>query len=100
MLHNSALSKARFQITPKRLNFLKDLSTLLAFLINFLMLFFVERDGHERETPFLIQWAITVLGFMQLGSSSTLIVFYVVNRAALITKSRWREHAFHTRKRV
>jgi hypothetical protein len=49
MMHNEALGRSKFAITPERLALLKDFSTLLSVLMNLILIIFVERTNHFRE---------------------------------------------------
>ena len=49
MNHNEELSRAWLQITPGRLMALKDFSTFVGLLINFIYLCFAERRYHYRD---------------------------------------------------
>jgi len=68
MVHNEGLSRSTIQITPHRLRMLKDFSTVLAFLINFIMLAFYEKVNHARDTsiPYEVEYSINVLGIIQV----------------------------------
>jgi hypothetical protein len=50
MIHNEALSRSKFAVTPERLAMLKDFSTLLSVIMNLILIAFLERRGHYRET--------------------------------------------------
>lgn len=53
----------------------------------------MKRGDHFRDpvSPDYIQKLINVLGIVQGSSSGILIVFYVVNKYALVTKAKWRD---------
>jgi hypothetical protein len=60
MKHNENLTKMFIEITPKRLTDLKDVSTIIGLLINFLFLSFARKKFHYRE-PDIDDWVIEVI---------------------------------------
>ena len=73
---------------------LKDFSTLVGLLINFIYLIFAKRKYHYRELD-IDDWVINsieILGYIQGASSLILIFFYAINKKQLITKKKWREY--------
>lgn len=99
---NEGLSSQLIEITPKRMALLKDFSTFIAFLINAIMLFFYKRQHHYRNPriPQYIEDSIQYLGIVQGFSSGILILFYSINRASLIIKSRWRSFCEQNKKKL
>lgn len=94
MNHNEELSRAVLQITPRRLMLMKDFSTVVGLLINFIYLCFAKRKYHYREMD-IADWvveSIEILGYIQGASSAILIFFYVINKKRLITQNKWREY--------
>lgn len=63
MNHNEELSRALLQITPKRLTALKDFSTLVGLIINFIFLTFASRKFHYRELD-ISSWVIDTIGIL------------------------------------
>jgi hypothetical protein len=93
MNQNEALTRAILKITPKRLQMLKDFSTFVGLIINFIFLGFARKKYHYRE-PDIDDWVIDVieiLGIIQGASSGLLIFFYAINKKRLITQMKWRE---------
>ena len=87
MNHNEELSRAFLQITPNRLMLLKDFSTMVGLMINFVYLTFAKRKYHYRELD-IDSWVvdtIEILGYIQGASSGILIFFYAINKKRLIT---------------
>mmetsp|Transcript_11847 Transcript_11847/g.18254 ORF Transcript_11847/g.18254 Transcript_11847/m.18254 type:complete len:178 (+) Transcript_11847:331-864(+) len=94
MNHNEELSRAFLQITPSRLMLLKDFSTMVGLLINFVYLVFARRKYHYREID-IEDWVVDVieiLGYIQGASSGILIFFYAINKKRLITQKKWRDY--------
>lgn len=60
MNHNEELSRAILQITPGRLNALKDFSTMVGLSINFLYLCFARRKFHYRTLD-IDPWVIDTI---------------------------------------
>lgn len=94
MLHNERLSRNKWSITPQRLNMLKDASTGLALILNFLLIAFVIRVDNYRTVyiPDAANQTITYCGIVQLVLSGSLIVCYTLARGGLITKAKWRDY--------
>ena len=72
---------------------LKDFSTFVGLLINFIYLCFAERRYHYRDMD-VAEWvsdSIANLGLIQGASSGILIFFYAINKKRLITQRKWRE---------
>jgi len=93
MIYNEGLQRSTFAITPERLQMLKDFSTALALIINFVLIGWVERVNHYRDVyvPDIAEYIITYGGILQGVSSAVLILFYMSARGGIITKARWRE---------
>jgi len=92
MYHNESLNNSKIQITPQRLEVLENLSTFIAFTINGVMLSEYEREGasvkpHIGGQAESIVW---YLGYGQLTTSSLLFFFWIINKASLYMKQRWR----------
>jgi len=66
MVMNEGLTSQLIEITPSRLSFLKDFSTVIALGINGLMLFFYKRTYHyrNRDIPEWVSEAIEYLGIV------------------------------------
>jgi hypothetical protein len=50
MMFNEELSRSKFAITPERLSALKDFSTFLSVLMNLVLISFIERVNHYRDS--------------------------------------------------
>jgi len=70
---------------------LKDFSTVLAVIINLVMVASITRNKSEVIVPEVSAYLITYGGLIQGISSFLLIIFYISARGGLITKSRWRQ---------
>ena len=62
MLHNDKLRSAPIKITPDRLNFLKDFSTVIGLTINLIFLF-SSRQYHYREL-YVEDWIIDSIEYL------------------------------------
>jgi hypothetical protein len=73
---------------------LKDFSSLVGLGISLAQLFFLQRINNYRDpyVPEYISLIIFVLGIIQGTSSFILIVFYAINKYALVTKQGWRTY--------
>jgi rubrerythrin len=60
MNHNEELSRATLQITPKKLMYLKDFSTLIGLIINLTYLLNASRKYHYRELD-VEDWVIDTI---------------------------------------
>jgi|LauGreDrversion4_2_1035121.scaffolds.fasta_scaffold190804_2 hypothetical protein len=71
---------------------LKDFSTMLALIINFIMVATITRTNNFKDIymPEASKYLITYGGLIQGISSGMLIIFYLSARGGLITKSKWR----------
>jgi hypothetical protein len=101
MEHIETLSKSSIQITPTRLNALRDFSTLLALAVCSLVLIFYEygidfdAEGNASLGPTApppIKEAISILGYIQLCTAFLLLMGELYTRSHLIIKSGWREY--------
>lgn len=93
MHHNDYLNRATIKITPERLMFLKDFSSVVGLIMNLTFLCFATRKWHYKilEVP---DWAIDTieyLGYIQGSSSLILIFFFAINKKKLITNIMWRD---------
>ena len=94
MIHNEELSRATIQITPQRLTALKDFSSVVGLVINFLFLYYSKHKYHYKylDIPDWTVDAVEILGYIQGSSSLILIFFFAINKLNLITKKKWREY--------
>ena len=106
MEHIEMLSKSTIQITPSRLNTLRDCSTLLALAACILVLLFYEYNVEFTENgdamlgptaPNDIKEAISILGYIQLCTAFLLLMGELYTRAHLIIKSGWRAYVEENR---
>ena len=88
-------------MTPDRLNFLRDCSTLLAVGISILIIGFykydsiIYSDGSIDIGPTIAVTpgsVIVILGYIQLGTAAILLVGWIINKASLIIKAGWRSY--------
>ena len=83
MEHIEVLSHSSIQITPTRLNFLRDISTLIALAVSALVLIFYEygieydEAGNAKIGPTVdarISLTIKVLGYVQFCTAISLLI--------------------------
>ena len=83
MKHVEKLSRALIQITPSKISFIRDLSTLISFIINVLMIIYYKQelvpqtDGSSVYQPVIVAWAsdaISWLGLLQCITSLTMLI--------------------------
>ena len=66
MIHNEELSRATIQITPQRLTALKDFSSVVGLIINFLFLYYAKNKYHYKYLD-IEDWvvdAVEILGYV------------------------------------
>jgi hypothetical protein len=106
MEHIEMLSKSSIEITPTRLNALRDISTLLALAACCLVLIFYEYNVEFNTegdailgptAPADIKDAIAILGYIQLCTAFFLLMGELYTRAHLIIKSGWRAYVEENR---
>lgn len=101
MEHIEMLSKSSIEITPTRLNALRDVSTIIALAVCILMLIFYEYnieltdDGNALlgpTAPTDIKEVIKILGYVQFCTAITLLMGEMYTRAHLIVRTGWRKY--------
>mmetsp|Transcript_30706 Transcript_30706/g.47084 ORF Transcript_30706/g.47084 Transcript_30706/m.47084 type:complete len:119 (-) Transcript_30706:1184-1540(-) len=99
MEHLEERSHDYIKITPERLNFFRDVSTVIAFVVSFVVIGYykyerVEKpDGSSDYTSFievLPNNIISNLGYGQLVTSVALLIGFCLNNVNIIVKSGWR----------
>lgn len=100
MTHLENRSHAFLKITPQKLSFYRNFSTLLSIFISLIVLFFykygyVERPDGKLDKIYMIdKWPtffMDYVGYFQLGTSLTLLVGTYLNQSNIIIKNGWRE---------
>jgi hypothetical protein len=94
MEHNEKLAKATIKFTPKTLNILRDFSTFMSVTINFLLLTFRNLDYKEKSIYLKPEWIdnwITIIGLVQICTSSIVLLIYIYSKGTLIIGKKWRE---------
>ena len=107
MYHVEMLSRAWIVLTPARLSFVNLLSTLITYTINFFILYFYKYDEVTEGTrnaiaPRIdpaINMRITLLSYVLLGLGCLEFIGWMITKAALITKSQWRQLITETQAR-
>lgn len=100
MEHLEERSHDYIKITPERLNFFRDLSTVIAVAISFVAVGFyrydrIEKaDGSSDYTSYIDAFPnliILWLGYAQMITSMTLLIGFMLNKINIIVKSGWRK---------
>lgn len=101
MHHLAYLQKQVIVISSKRLNMLRDLSTILAFIINFWILYSYSinlnkgelNSGHvDSSDPNIpIDSVVNAFGYAQLVTSCLMLILWLMIYGPLILKQQWRE---------
>ena len=100
MDHLEVMSHARIQITPQRLNYMRDFSTLMALLIGGVIIssykydFIPKNDGSVMYTSnidYIQSQCIFYFGCIQGITSFMLVVGFCVNKINLIVRAGWRQ---------
>jgi prenyltransferase beta subunit len=88
MHHNYMLDNMPIKVTPIFLMKLKDASTIVGAMISGTQLIFLQRDNHNKDIKEnkVLSKIITILGLIQGTSSFVLIICYIINKYALVTK--------------
>lgn len=95
------LSKSSIEITPAKLNALRDISTVIALAICILVLVFYEYNVEFNDAgdallgptaPTNIKEAIRILGYIQFCTAITLLMGEMYTRAHLIVRTGWRTY--------
>ncbi len=99
MNYVEVLSHKTIQITPARLNFLRDCSTMIALAVSIIMLLFYRYDKELQEEgnyldrpviPELAENVMSYLGFIQLATSISLLLGFIYTKSTLIISNKWR----------
>jgi hypothetical protein len=98
MHHLAYLGSMPISISAKRLNKIRDLSTILAFFINFWIIYSYsiilgsERKAEvENEDILPVQTIIDISGYIQIGTSVLMLLMWLIINSPLILKQKWRE---------
>ena len=100
MEHLEERSHDYIKITPERLNLFRDISTIIAVTVSFVVLGsyrydrIMKADGSSDYTATIKDWPnfiITQCGYAQLVTSLTLLIGFCLNRINIIVKQGWRE---------
>ena len=109
MEHLEERSHDFIKITPERLNFMRDISTLIAITISFIVIGFYRydriemADGSSNYTSNIDPLAnsmIVYLGYVQLTTCMILIIGFCLNRINIIVKSGWRKKTDENQKNL
>ena len=102
MHHMSWLQKLPFHFTAARLDFFRDFSTLVALLINIILIIVLKRNI-AANVSFIYKGnlfdiidanlLIRVLGLIQLVSSSLMLTFWLIINTPVILTAQWNELA-------
>jgi len=98
MHHMSWLSKLPFHFTAARLDFFHDFSTVLALFINIVLIAAIKRNVENNTSVMEIddfngttntKIMITILGIMQLVTSSLMLSFWLIINTPVILTAQW-----------
>jgi len=101
MTHIEHLSRSTIQITPTRLNIIRDFSTILALVCCALVLAFYEygleldESGNYLLGPTAdpdVLFGIKILGYIQFCTAIMILIGELITRAHLIIRSSWRHY--------
>ena len=86
-------------MTPTTMKYIRDFSTLLAVLINILMLLFKKLDERMRNVVFdpTVNRVCDVISIIQLTASVIVIIIYIVSKGKLIIHKRWGQRVHENR---
>ena len=96
MDHIEHLSRATIQVTPPRLEVLRDIANLISLAICALVLIFYEygayldSQGNTKKGPVCdprVLFAMQILGYVQLAFAIILVIGELITRGSLIMKS-------------
>ena len=100
MQHLEARSRDVIKITPSRLSFFRNFSTLLSIGISMIVIFFYKYDKRRRPdgsydyTSSIEEWPQNIMhyfGYAQLVTSFTLLVGTYLNKSDIIVRTGWRQ---------
>ena len=112
MDHLSKLSRRFFRVSSERCTFFRDIATVIALLINLIILFTYYREfdddpetgrngtlktshyeifGGETNSAMKVSQILTVLGVIQIVCVCFMIALWMLLRVPLLLKSKWRD---------
>jgi len=101
MKHLAYLQTQIIVVSSKRLNILRDLSTVLAFCINFFIIYSysISLDPQNFNHGYInssdphipIDQVVNGLGYAQLVTSCLMLILWIIINGPLILKRKWRE---------
>lgn len=107
MEHLEERSHAFIKITPARLGFFRDFSTIIAIAVGFIVIgcYKYDRvqtaDGSSDYIPTIDAFPnmfILYLGYMQLCTSTFLLIGFCLNKINIIVRSGWRAKTAENKK--
>ena len=109
MEHLENKSHMFIKVTPERLTFFRDFSTVLAIAISFIVVGFYKYESVEAEdgsfdfTSYIDYWPdlmIKYLGYGQLVTTLILLFGFCLNKINIIVKSGWRVLTFSNKSKL
>lgn len=104
MNHTATLKEQVFFFSQKKYNTIRDFSTLISLIINIIIIAGYTTKVSDGESARRISNEVTttinVLGFIQLGTTSTMIVFWIILHGPVILRRRWREYVQETKAKL
>jgi len=103
MQHNEQLSRKTIKITPRTKEVVFTISCIVSMAINLLILCFWDRGFPDVKEIIIPEWAddaVYYLGYVQMGLSSLVLLFYLISQSALMVHFKWREHVTQVRHKL
>jgi hypothetical protein len=100
MDHNEGLSNSKIQMNPQRVDFIRDCSMMVLLLINYLILFNLDRDDSDELVMIRdVSGAIRALWIAMVVLNCLAVAGWSIMRAELMIKKRWRKlNAYYANK--
>jgi len=96
MNHTASLKEQIFFFSQKKYNAIRDFSTLLSLIINVIIVASYTTDVSDGDSARKISDQVTVtinvLGYIQLVTSSTMIIFWMILHGPVILGRKWRDY--------
>ena len=102
MKHEAMIDNSKFMIGPRTVMHIRNLSTLLAVVINILQLVYVKLDESKYYIEIKIDSTpdkvITIINYVLIAFSSLTLILYILSEGTLILNQRWSDLSTYLRK--